>query len=299
MKKVKVLACVLTAAMAAGVFAGCSKTTTITTAKFQSACEKLKLEEFDIEDSASPDYDDLEDGIYVVADEDYIEDNPAEIESFLGDLGLGDVIDADDVTSLAFAAKCSGAEDLAELDDFEDLPDQQVDGAFALQMTLADDYVGDVMDFVEDMLDQYDIDVKDLSNKEYYCGKKDGYFRFHVDVALLSKIILENEDIMDMVEVLYDTDDFEEVLSQLKGDAAISFEINGNNIFIIAGVGLNTKASNLNSFSKAFGAAANPISVPANKSVLEQVVEDTVDNYGGLLGAGAVYETDDYDDWDI
>ena len=120
MKKVKVLACVLTAAMAAGVFAGCSKTTTITTAKFQSACEKLKLEEFDIEDSASPDYDDLEDGIYVVADEDYIEDNPAEIESFLGDLGLGDVIDADDVTSLAFAAKCSGAEDLAELDDFED-----------------------------------------------------------------------------------------------------------------------------------------------------------------------------------
>ena len=117
MKKIKVLACVLTAAMVAGLFAGCSKTTTITTEKFAKACEKLKLEEFDLEDSASPDYDDLEDGLYAVADEDYVEDNPEEIESFLNDLGIGGVIDADDVTSLAFAAKCSGAEDLSELSD--------------------------------------------------------------------------------------------------------------------------------------------------------------------------------------
>ena len=296
MKKIKVLACVLTAAMVAGLFAGCSKTTTITTEKFAKACEKLKLEEFDLEDSASPDYDDLEDGLYAVADEDYVEDNPEEIESFLNDLGIGEVIDADDVTSLAFAAKCSGAEDFSELSDPEDLPDQVVDGAFALQITLADDYVGDAMDFVEDMLDQYDIDVKDLSNKEYYAGKKDGYFRFHVDVAAVSKILLENEDLMDMMDTIYDADDFEEIVSQLKGDLAVSFEINGNNIFIIAGVGFNTKASNLNAFSKAFGAAANPVSVPANKNIVQELIEDAVDNYGGLLsGAGS----NDYDDWDI
>lgn len=294
MKKIKVLACVLTAAMVAGLFAGCSKTTTITTEKFAKACEKLKLEEFDLEDSASPDFDDLEDGLYAVADEDYVEDNPEEIESFLNDLGIGGVIDADDVTSLAFAAKCSGAEDLSELSDPEDLPDQVVDGAFALQITLADDYVGDAMDFVEDMLDQYDIDVKDLSNKEYYAGKKDGYFRFHVDVAVVSKILLENEDLMDMMDTIYDADDFEEIVSQLKGDLAVSFEINGNNIFIIAGVGFNTKASNLNAFSKAFGAASNPVSVPANKNVVQQLIEDAVDNYGGLLSAAG-----SYDDWDI
>lgn len=296
MKKIKVLACVLTAAMVAGLFAGCSKTTTITTEKFAKACEKLKLEEFDLEDSASPDYDDLEDGLYAVADEDYVEDNPEEIESFLNDLGIGEVIDADDVTSLAFAAKCSGAEDFSELSDPEDLPDQVVDGAFALQITLADDYVGDTMDFVEDMLDQYDIDVKDLSNKEYYAGKKDGYFRFHVDVAAVSKILLENEDLMDMMDTIYDADDFEEIVSQLKGDLAVSFEINGNNIFIIAGVGFNTKASNLNAFSKAFGAAANPVSVPANKNVVQELIEDAVDNYGGLLSGAGSY---DDDDWDI
>ena len=296
MKKIKVLACVLTAAMVAGLFAGCSKTTTITTEKFAKACEKLKLEEFDLEDSASPDYDDLEDGLYAVADEDYVEDNPEEIESFLNDLGIGEVIDADDVTSLAFAAKCSGAEDFSELSDPEDLPDQVVDGAFALQITLADDYVGDAMEFVEDMLDQYDIDVKDLSNKEYYAGKKDGYFRFHVDVAAVSKILLENEDLMDMMDTIYDADDFEEIVSQLKGDLAVSFEINGNNIFVIAGVGFNTKASNLNAFSKAFGAAANPVSVPANKNIVQELIEDAVDNYGGLLSGAGSY---DDDDWDI
>jgi len=299
MKKTKVLACVLTAAMVAGLFAGCSKTTTITTEKFAKACEKLKLEEFDLEDSASPDYDDLEDGLYAVADEDYCEDNPEEIESFLGDLGLGDVIDADDVTSLAFAAKCSGMEDFAELSDPEDLPDQVVDGAFALQISLADDYVGDGMEFIEDMLDMYDIDVKDLSGKEYYAGKKDGYLRFHLDVATVGKMLLENEDIMDMMDVIYDSDDFEDIVSQLKGDVAVSFEINGNNIFIIAGVGFNTKASNLNSFSKAFGAASNPTSVPANKNVVEQLIEDTVDNYGGLLAGSGYDDYDDYDDWDI
>lgn len=296
MKKIKVLACVLTAAMVAGLFAGCSKTTTITTEKFAKACEKLKLEEFDLEDSDAPDYSDLEDGLYAVADEDYIEDNPEEIESLLNDLGIGEVIDSDDVTSFAFAAKCSGAEDLSELSDPEDLPDQVVDGAFALQISLADDYVGDAMDFVDDMLDQYDIDVKDLSNKEYYAGKKDGYFRFHVDVAAVSKLLLENEDLMDMMDTIYDADDFEEIVSQLKGDLAVSLEINGNNIFIIAGVGFNTKASNLNAFSKAFGAASNPVSVPANKNVVQQLIEDAVDNYGGLLsGAGS----SDYDDWDI
>lgn len=297
MKKTKVLACVLTVAMAAGLFAGCSKTTTISTDKFAKACEKLKLEEFELDDSTSPDYDDLEDGLYAVADEDYIEDNPEEIESFLNDLGIGGVIDADDVTSLAFAAKCSGVEDLSELTDPEDLPDQVVDGAFALQISLADDYVGDTMDFVEDMLDQYDIDVKDLSNKEYYAGKKDGYFRCHIDVAAVCKILLENEDFMDIIDTLYDSDDFEDIVTQLKGDLAVSFEVNGNNIFIIAGVGFNTKASNLNSFSKAFGAASNPTSVPANKNVVQQLIEDAVDNYGGLLSGAGSY--DDYDDWDI
>ena len=88
MKRIKVIACVLAATMLAGVFAGCSKTTKITTEKFVKACEKLKLEEFELDSGDSPDQDDLEDGIYAYADEDYIEDNPEVVESILEDLRL-------------------------------------------------------------------------------------------------------------------------------------------------------------------------------------------------------------------
>ena len=62
MKKVKAMALVLAVAMISGVLAGCSKTTTIGTDKFTKVCEKLKLEEFEL-DGDSPDMDDLEDGI--------------------------------------------------------------------------------------------------------------------------------------------------------------------------------------------------------------------------------------------
>ena len=122
MKRIKAIACVLSVVMLAGIFAGCSKTTKISTDKFVKACEKLKLEYFDVEDDA-PDMDDLEDGIYTYADEDMVEDNSDDIEYMLQEMGLSEVIDADDVQSFALAAKCTGFEDLYDLDDPEDLPD--------------------------------------------------------------------------------------------------------------------------------------------------------------------------------
>ena len=70
MKKIKAMACVLAVAMLAGIFAGCSKTTKLTTDKFAKACEKLKLENFDLYDGA-PDEDDYEDYDYYDEEEDY------------------------------------------------------------------------------------------------------------------------------------------------------------------------------------------------------------------------------------
>ena len=289
MKRIKVIACVLAATMLAGIFAGCSKTTKITTEKFVKACEKLKLEEFDLDGSDSPDEDDLEDGIYAYADEDYIEDNPEVVESILEDLRLSEVIDADDISSFAFAAKCSGVEDVQDVSEPEDLEDLVIDGAFALQMTLADDgYAEDFMDYLDDMLDLANISTKDLSNKEFYVSKNEGYFRFHVEVAQLAKIILENDDIMDLVDEYSDADDFEDALKALKGDVSVSVEINGTNIFIIMGGSLNTKASVLGSFVSAFGAASNPAKVPLNKDVVSEAIEDTIDTYGRLLGLTAM-----------
>ena len=290
MKKVKAMALVLAVAMISGVLAGCSKTTTIGTDKFTKVCEKLKLEEFEL-DGDSPDMDDLEDGIYAMADVDYIEDNPEQLEDFLKQIRLDDVIDVDDVESFAFAAKCTGLEDAKDVvKDPEDIADLEVDGAVAFQMTLADaGYAEDVMEAIEDLLDEADISTKSLSGKEFFSSKKEGYFRFHVDIAKLAKLVLENDDIEDYLGIYGKMKDIdiEDILSELKGDVAVTVEINGKNVFILLGGALNTKPTTLNSFAKSFGAACNPVSVPMNEKLIEEMIESAVDNYLSKLKSGA------------
>lgn len=290
MKKVKAMALVLAVAMISGVLAGCSKTTTIGTDKFTKVCEKLKLEEFEL-DGDSPDMDDLEDGIYAMADADYIEDNPEQLEDFLKQIRLDDVIDVDDVESFAFAAKCAGLEDAKDVaKDPEDIADLEVDGAVAFQMTLADaGYAEDVMEAIEDLLDEADISTKSLSGKEFFSSKKEGYFRFHVDIAKLANLVLENDDIEDYLGIYSKMKDIdiEDILSELKGDVAVTVEINGKNVFILFGGALNTKPTTLNSFAKSFGAACNPVSVPMNEKLIEEMIESAVDNYLSKLKSGA------------
>ena len=290
MKKVKAMALVLAVAMISGVLAGCSKTTTIGTDKFTKVCEKLKLEEFEL-DGDSPDMDDLEDGIYAMADADYIEDNPEQLEDFLKQIRLDDVIDVDDVESFAFAAKCTGLEDAKDVvKDPEDIADLEVDGAVAFQMTLADaGYAEDVMEAIEDLLDEADVSTKSLSGKEFFSSKKEGYFRFHVDIAKLAKLVLENDDIEDYLGIYGKMKDIdiEDILSELKGDVAVTVEINGKNVFILLGGALNTKPTTLNSFAKSFGAACNPVSVPMNEKLIKEMIESAVDNYLSKLKSGA------------
>ena len=290
MKKVKAMALVLAVAMISGVLAGCSKTTTIGTDKFTKVCEKLKLEEFEL-DGDSPDMDDLEDGIYAMADADYIEDNPEQLEDFLKQIRLDDVIDVDDVESFAFAAKCTGLEDAKDVvKDPEDIADLEVDGAVAFQMTLADaGYAEDVMEAIEDLLDEADVSTKSLSGKEFFSSKKEGYFRFHVDIAKLAKLVLENDDIEDYLGIYGKMKDIdiEDILSELKGDVAVTVEINGKNVFILLGGALNTKPTTLNSFAKSFGAACNPVSVTMNEKLIEEMIESAVDNYLSKLKSGA------------
>ena len=290
MKKVKAMALVLAVAMISGVLAGCSKTTTIGTDKFTKVCEKLKLEEFEL-DGDSPEMDDFEDGIYAMADADYIEDNPEQLEDFLKQIRLDDVIDVDDVESFAFAAKCTGLEDAKDVvKDPEDIADLEVDGAVAFQMTLADaGYAEDVMEAIEDLLDEADISTKSLSGKEFFSSKKEGYFRFHVDIAKLANLVLENDDIEDYLGIYSKMKDIdiEDILSELKGDVAVTVEINGKNVFILFGGALNTKPTTLNSFAKSFGAACNPVSVPMNEKLIEEMIESAVDNYLSKLKSGA------------
>ena len=90
--------------------------------------------------------DDLEDGFYAVADEEAVEDGDVDVEGMLQDMGLSEIIDADDVTSFALAAKCTGLGDIEDISDIEDIADLQIDGAMAFQVSLADDgYAGYVV----------------------------------------------------------------------------------------------------------------------------------------------------------
>ena len=282
MKRIKAMAVVLTVAMLAVVFAGCANTTTISTDKFQKACEKLKLEEFDFEDD-SPELDDVEDGFFAVADEDMVEEKEKDLEDMLKSFKLNGIIDTDDVESFAFAAKATGLDDIKDaMKDPEDIADLEVDGAVAFVMTLSNDgYAEDVMDAIEELLDDADIDVKDLSKQEYMASKKEGYFRCHIDIAKLAKIILENDDIMDLLEEAGDKADidFEELLGALAGDVAFTVEINGKNIFFLAGGSLNTKPTILNSFASSFGVAMNPVKVPMNTKLIEEKLDDSLDTY--------------------
>ena len=214
-------------------------------------------------------------------------------------MGLGGIVDADDVKSMGIAVKCTGIDDLENMEDPEDLEDVEIDGAFAVVMELDENYVEDVMDYIDDMLDQYDINVKDLSNKEYFVNKNDGFIRFHIDVSKLAKILIENDDLWDLIsDHVYDEDDLKDLLETLTGDIAITIEINGSNIFILGGGSLNTKPSVLNSFSSAFGVASNPLKLPMNNKFVEDLIEDTIDNYGNLAGAYSGYNYD-YDDYDF
>lgn len=280
MKRIKAMAVVLTVAMLAVVFAGCANTTTISTDKFQKACEKLKLEEFDFEDD-SPELDDVEDGFFAVADEDMVEDKEKELENMLNSMKLGDIIDTDDVESFAFAVKCTGLDDAKDaIKDPEDIADLEIDGAVAFQMTLKNaGYAEDVMDAIEELLDDADIDVKDLSKQEFMSSKKEGYFRCHIDIAKFAKIILDNDDIMDLIETAADKMDIdaEELLESLSGDVAFTIEVNGKNIFFLAGGSLNTKPTVLNSFASSFGAAMNPVKVPMNEKFIAEKLDDSLD----------------------
>ena len=295
MKKIKAIACILAVAMLAGIFAGCSKTTKISTDKFAKACERLKLTKFDVDDD-SPDEDDYEDGIYIIADADDLEDASTSMEDTVDAYGLGGIIDPDDVKSLGVAFKVNGIDAFDDIEDPEDLEDAVFDGAFAAVIELDDNYVDDVMDYIDEMLDNYDINTKDLTNKEYYVSKNDGYIRFHIDISKLTKIILENDDIMDLVGSVYDEDDFEDLCKKLTGDVAVTIEVNGSCIFMLVGGSFNTKPAILNSFAGAFGVASNPVKLPMNTKFVEDFIEDAIDNYGSLASSYGGY--DDYDDWD-
>lgn len=284
MKRIKIISCIVTAAMVLGLAAGCSKTKKVTTESVEKACEALDYEEYDVDDlqDAQLDGGDVDDGFYVIIDEDAIEDMADENESSLSSIGLDEVLEADDVESAAVFMKSTGLEDFQDdvdgLQDIENLGDAEFDLVIGMQATLKDDdKVEDIMDYLEDMLDEYDLDVDDLTAQEYYRSKTEGYLKFNIDIQELWAIAQENDDLMDLLEEADMEDQFEDLFDSISGNICVSYQISGNNLIVVIGAAFNSKGDSLNDMCSKLG-IENPSKLKTNEVFAEGIIDSLMSN---------------------
>lgn len=284
MKRIKIISCIVTAAMVLGLAAGCSKTKKVTTESVEKACEALDYEEYDVDDLEDGQLEpgDIDDGIYVVIDEDDIEDLADENEASVSSIGLDEVLEADDVESAALFIKGDGLEDFADdvdgLQDIENLADAEFELIIGMQATLKDDdKVEDIMDYLEDMLDEYDLDVDDLTAQEYYRSKTEGYLKFNIDIQELWAIAQENDDLMDLLEEADMEDQIEDLFDSVSGNICVSYQISGNNLIVVVGAAFNSKGDSLNDMCSKLG-IDNPSKLKTNEVFAEGIIDSLVSN---------------------
>ena len=272
-------------AMTLGLFSGCTKTSNVTTEKFARICENMGLKEFDFEDKM-PKPKDVEKGYYLIADEkeaeDYLDDNFGErLDEFASSFGFEGIIDTDTVKSFAFAAKCEGYKDFKN--DFRlDKPgDAELDGAFAIQMTLDGNHAGEFMESITDLADDYGISLEDLTDKEFYSSEKESYLRIHLDLTQVAGLAMDNDDLTKIINAGM-SDDLEDLIGGITGDVALSIEVNGPNVLIVGGGSFNEEPAVLRDFIKAFGLSSDPLKLPMNEAFVSGLIEvcaDTVKSY--------------------
>ena len=284
MKRIKIISCIVTAAMVLGLAAGCSKTKKVTTESVEKACEALDYEEYDVGDLEDGQLEpgDIDDGIYVVIDGDDIEDLADENEASVSSIGLDEVLEADDIESAALFIKGDGLEDFQDdvdgLQDIENLGDAEFDLIIGMQATLKDDdKVEDIMDYLEDMLDEYDLDVDDLTAQEYYRSKTEGYLKFNIDIQELWAIAQENDDLMDLLEEADMEDQIEDLFDSVSGNICVSYQISGNNLIVVVGAAFNSKGDSLNDMCSKLG-IDNPSKLKTNEVFAEGIIDSLVSN---------------------
>lgn len=267
----KIVSALLAVVMLVGILTGCSKTTAMNKDKFVKSCEKLKLTELEIDELDKIEKN-VEDGFYFVGDEDLLSGKSKIVDRYLKMLKLSKAFTSDDIVYITFAAKCAGYDDLKDVKDPEDA---EIDGAFAFQMDFGQKgKAEEFMDGIESILKKAGIKPKKLTPKEYYVSENEAYLRFHIDLEKLAQIILDDDDTMKSLNKKYG--DVEDVLEGLKGDIAVSIEIKGSTIFIFAGGAVNSEKKVYKDFVKAFGLAKDPMTLPMNEEVAEDLADKVV-----------------------
>lgn len=298
MKLKRVVALMLAASMLAAV-AGCSKVKKVTGADFVAACEKMGAEEVDYEDMNEVEESDLEDGVYSVLDSDDIEDLYEDYESSSSSSSMSmysisapdveSIVDADDLEEMTIFAKMDqNFDDISDPDEIENL---DVNGVVGIQMTLTDsDMVEDFMDGIADSLDEYGIDVEDLSSDEYYVGKNEAYLRISVSAEDLVAAFLESDTYgyLEMMDL-----DIEDALESLTGDLAVATYINGENVVVLIGMGINNTTEYLDEFCGDLG-LSSPSKLPSNPEIAESICDTIDDTLGSMLSSFAALASYDY-----
>ena len=298
MKLKRVVALMLAASMLAAV-AGCSKVKKVTGADFVAACEKIGAEEVDYEDMHEVEESDLEDGVYSVLDSDDIEDLYEDYESSSSSSSMSmysisapdveSIVDADDLEEMTVFAKMD--QNFDDISDPEDIENLDVNGVVGIQMTLTDsDMVEDFMGGIADSLDEYGIDVEDLSSDEYYVGKNEAYLRISVSAEDLVAAFLDSETYgyLEMMDV-----DIEDALESLTGDLAVATYINGENVVVLIGMGINNTTEYLDEFCGDLG-LSSPSKLPSNPEIAESICDTLDDTLGSMLSSFAALAAYDY-----
>ncbi len=266
--------------MIAGIFSGCTKTANVNTDRFAQICDKMGLEEYDFDDE-TPSGRAVEKGYYLVAKEDdardYLDDHFGEsLDEFSSSFGLEGIIDSNTVKSFAFAAKCKGYTDSKKAMDNGKLKDLEVDGAFAIQMTLDGNYAEEIFKSIEDGLGEYEISYEVFTQKELSYSKDSGHLSIHLDVEKTVDALLDNPNIEEAGKYIL-SNEFLKQVKKLTGDAAVSIEVNGADVLIVGGGSVNGEPGVLRDFVKAFGLAQDPLALPVNDKLVESIVSYLTD----------------------
>lgn len=289
MKAKKVMAVLLAVALM-GSAAGCAKVKAVTADDFIAACEKLGAVETDYDDASASDDSDLEDGMYVVLDSDQVEEIFAEASSSSSSAMMGvsapdinSIIEPEDIEQMVILVRAE--QNFDDITDADDIADLDVDAVVAAHVSLTSaDLVEDIMDGLADSLDDVDIDVENLSADEYYVGKNEGYLRVNISAEDLIAAFLESDTAGYLEAMGTDTDIFE----GLTGNVCLATYINGENMVIVMGAGVNNTTASLDDFCGYIG-LQSPSKLDSNPEVAQSIVDYIDNTVGALIGAFASY----------
>jgi len=277
MKIKKIIAVTVVLSMVLGV-AGCSKNKKVTTEDFVSVVDSYGVDEIKFSKLNRVDEDDLIDGFYSQFEGSDLEDTDG-FEDFIDAYDIP--FDADDIESGAIYERATGLDDLEGIG-LSDIADLEVDAVIAAQLTFTEDKSEDLIEYYADLLDQFGIDIDDLSDDEY--SEKDGTLRLNVDVADLADS-LSDISMFQLMMAFMDEDTqnaINDAIDNATGNVCLGIYVNGECAVMVVGVSYGTDIELLDTLCSDLH-LASPAAVEPNEDVVDAIIDYIEDNVANSL----------------